>query len=170
MAENFQEYLRPALRAQPRAVSLMNDAYIQQSRYGSTFRERRKRVARSSRIRNEEGVVRHMADLDSRQDDGELVILDVRVHSSTGVEASESILAFRDDGDCFRVARSPGFARGFAAADLVRYDEEDRSLAVVKRGGNICIQYFYRDAPEEFIDAIKRDVEKNRRLAGWRIE
>lgn len=53
---------------------------------------------------------------------------------------------------------SPGFVQGVAAGDVVSHDPSRRSISVLSRAGNVCLQLFHDGLPEpalaEFTDSV----------------
>jgi hypothetical protein len=64
-------------------------------------------------------------------------------HASNGDRVDEEILAEPVTGGNFRTLHSPGFGQGVAAGDIIEV-RGSRSLRVLERGGNLCIQIFTR--------------------------
>ena len=63
----------------------------------------------------------------------------------------------------FEILSSPGFAPGFARGDIVRKNPQERlGYTVEKRGGNVCVQAFFRAYSQEEYIKIARIVESNR--------
>lgn len=77
----------------------------------------------------------------------------VEMHEKSGEPFFEDLLAEPLGGSSFRLLRSPGFLGGFAAEDECEYDNKTGKLTLLKRGGNVNVQYF-REGPisevEEF--------------------
>ncbi len=70
------------------------------------------------------------------------VVADVR---ADGTPVFESVLADRVAPKTFRLVCSPGLAFGLAAGDEFILDRDaDYGYRIVKRGGNVCVQFFLR--------------------------
>lgn len=62
---------------------------------------------------------------------------------------------------------SPGFVQGFAAGDVVTFDERSHSLTLVERGGNVAVQFFCRDVPDYVLAHIEQQVTE---VAGGTVD
>lgn len=85
------------------------------------------------------------------------VILIVAGRRTSGEPSYEELLVDRLPDGRYRVAAAPGLANGLAAKDIVAYDPDSREVAVVERGGNLCVQiYGTHRVPEEFVAGVNR--------------
>jgi hypothetical protein len=81
-----------------------------------------------------------------------------------GKPMRESIPAEKLAGNRYRMLASPGFANEFASGDVIELIDNDGRFRVVQRGGNVCVQIFFRGDK----DFAKKEF--GRRLAaldGW---
>jgi Domain of unknown function (DUF4265) len=61
-----------------------------------------------------------------------------------GTPFYESVLVERLGPERYRVLASPGLLEGFAAGDEIELaPEESRGFRITKRGGNVCVQFFW---------------------------
>jgi len=75
-----------------------------------------------------------------------------------GREVRENLLVESVDGDRLRLVFTPGFVQGVAAGDVVTYDESSHTISLVERGGNVAVQFFYRDVPDFVLTHIAEQV------------
>jgi hypothetical protein len=63
-----------------------------------------------------------------------------------GTPFYESVLVERLGPEQYRVLASPGLLEGLAADDEIELaPEESRGFRITKRGGNVCVQFFWGD-------------------------
>lgn len=94
-------------------------------------------------------------------------VIEVAFPAPDGREVRESLLVEPVEGGLLRLVRSPGFVQGFAAGDLVRFDEQSHSITLVERGGNVAVQFFYKDVPDYVLAHISQQV---RMVAGGTVD
>jgi len=79
----------------------------------------------------------------------------------------ESILVDVLGENRYRVVASPGLAEGMAAGDEIALaPEEPLGYRVLKRGGNISVQFYCK----EDLNKCKRDMEPKARAIGGRLD
>lgn len=85
--------------------------------------------------------------------------------SKTGAPVYEELLVEDLGNERYRVVRSPGFVLGVAAGDEVELDQStDPGFRVLKRGGNVNIQFFQRGGLEEPRGFLEGQLSP---LGGW---
>lgn len=87
------------------------------------------------------------------------VVLKVGIQDAGERGGVENLLATPVSPNEFRLILSPGFVQGFAAGDIVRYDEQRQTLGLVERGGNVNVQFFHEYLPVNVVSHIKNQVE-----------
>ena len=77
---------------------------------------------------------------------------------------SENLLVSRLAENRFRVVRSPGIVQGLAADDEFEVDKNsDQGYRLVRRGGNVCVQFFF---PANLADCRSRMVPLAEKIGG----
>ncbi|MFI5862605.1 DUF4265 domain-containing protein [Streptomyces sp. NPDC051546] len=108
-----------------------------------------------------------MRDTEDSIDRSDFVGLPLRVEATSGASADEIVAVTRMSDGRYLVRLSPGFVRGIAAGDVIDYDDASKSASVIERGGNVAVQVFHRDTPEEIIETLKVNaVELGGRVDG----
>jgi hypothetical protein len=76
-----------------------------------------------------------------------------------GTRFYESVLVERIGPGRYRVLASPGLLEGFAAGDEIELAPEQSSgHRVTKRGGNVCVQFFWGDDASRPWEELERQV------------
>ena len=88
--------------------------------------------------------------------------------TSDGSPFYESILVDVLDENRYRVAASPGLAEGMAAGDEIELaPDESLGYRILKRGGNISVQFFWHEGD---IKQCLREMESRVKAIGGRID
>src|SRR5688572_12302651 len=81
-----------------------------------------------------------------------------------GTPFHESVLVESMGGNHYHVLASPGLLAGFAGGDDIELTEEPPGYRVIRRGGNVCVQFFWRGD----LDACARDLDAKAGVLGGR--
>lgn len=69
----------------------------------------------------------------------------------------EAVPAKRISKGVYRLLASPGFAPDVAAEDVVQVTR-DGELRIIRRGGNVCIQVFFKECSNEIFESVNSSV------------
>ena len=89
--------------------------------------------------------------------------INVYAGMSSGERVFENIHVEKIGDETYLVLASPGVVEGFAKGDKIRFSQEDASVEVVKRWGNLCVQLFITPEIKPFTSSL---VCKVRALEG----
>lgn len=70
----------------------------------------------------------------------------------------EELPAISAGDGCYELLSSPGLALNMAKADLIRIEKIDQPVAVLRRGGNFCIQIYADEIADEEIERLSQTV------------
>ena len=105
----------------------------------------------------------HLDDGTDQRAAGERTVRYLRAGENAAGNAVHEEVLVDDLGDgLYRIAATPGMVEGIAAGDIIQLDDDER-FRVVRHGGNVAVQVFFRPA-EEDVDDVRPAIES---LGGW---
>jgi len=81
-------------------------------------------------------------------------------HDPSGKPVVEKIPVKVNEDDTLQLVKSPGFTKGLAGGDTIRFLSDSGEFEVVKRSGNLSIAVFCRGDMEELVDGLIPELEK----------
>ncbi len=81
-------------------------------------------------------------------------------HDPSGKPIVEKIPVIENEDDTLQLVKSPGFVKGLASGDTIRFLKDSGQFEIVKRSGNLAISVFCRGDIEELIDGLVPELEK----------
>lgn len=69
-------------------------------------------------------------------------------------------LQVEESDDGLVLVRSPGFVKGIAKGDKIKFDPADHSFELVRRSGNLCIRVYGKEGMTELAQDLAPEIEK----------
>ncbi len=81
-------------------------------------------------------------------------------HDPSGKPVAEKIPVKVNEDETLQLVKSPGFAKGLAGGDTIRFLKEDGQFEIVKRSGNLSITVFCRGDMDALLEGLAPELEK----------